>query len=140
MSLMMVQAEDALDRLTGNESDCEIASRIADYYLAFYEGRRRFKFLIFHDTRKCGPKQAHNADELFRTGPCLVELQWHRKNVAGISTTDIDFARQWIIDAMVFGYAVYMEPSGTSKGRIASIRERIRRDGFLCFRRERENA
>ena len=127
-------AEDALDAMTSDASDMEIAQAVADYLLA---NRPPHHLSIFHDVRPSAEKQIARVRKHFPNyqpsqphGPCPLHYDWRRKNTVGISTRDESMARQWIIDAMLLGYAVYRHilknSWGAGQGSIADIRARMK--------------
>lgn len=134
-------AEDALDALTLEDDDWTIAQVVAHWFIAAtgrrYGTRRRGPqyFGIFHDCRKRPPKNldlwsagARRIYEL-HSGRCLLRIDWHHKNVAGIKTDDLEFAHGWLVDALYFGYGPYRcygaGGGGGGMGTIYDVRERI---------------
>ena len=99
-------AEDALEALTSDATDMEIAQAVAEHLLA---NRPPHHLSIFHDVRPSTPKRVARIRKDFpnyqgeQHGPCPLHYDWSYKNSVGISTRDKSVARQWIIDAMLLG-------------------------------------
>jgi hypothetical protein len=132
-------AEDALDALTLDDDDWTIAQVVA-HWLVVSPGYKYHRFRWFgieHDCRKRRPQNMDLWSERARrryelhSGRCLLRLDWHHKNVAGIKTNDLEFARQWLVDALFFGYSPYRchgaggGGGGGGMGSIYAVRARI---------------
>ena len=82
-------AEDALEVMTPDADDIEIARAVADYLLA---KRPPHHLSIFHDVRPSAPKRVARIRKDFPNyqgqphGPCPLHYDWQRKNMVGIST------------------------------------------------------
>lgn len=140
-------AEDALEAIDAHTSDEAIAGIVADYYLIARPWG--IQFAILHDVRPSTPARLATQRRLSRRpdfmpstpfGPCPVPYTWHRKNMVGIrlrgpSRMTHNAARQWIIDAMLAGYAVFYsmgaQYSSAGQGTIAEIRSGCMREGTL---------
>jgi hypothetical protein len=134
------EAVNAFDALTADATDDAIAAAAADYLLVQYNEKKTFHLAIFHDE---GPRAAARVAKLkekipsyepqIRVGRCPMPHDWKNKGMLGISTKDVERARQWIIDAMMYQYAVYLCTSrnggGGGPGTIKTIRKRLSERG-----------
>jgi hypothetical protein len=81
---------------------------------------------IFHDTK---PLSAWERKHKLRDEPkrCPLPFDWKHKNSVGITTRDRKRAVQWIMSALLLGYAVFPRRSprgwGSSKGTIEEWRQ-----------------
>lgn len=139
---------EALDRLDAIDpdraSDEVIADIIADYLLW---SKPPYCLYIHHDVRVSTQRKIERMRKFFPDIPVhsivpRVPYDWARKNIVGISTRDRARARQWAIDAMLAGYAVFHghgpkgRGGGWGRGSLAEVRERER--DYLSRRGRRE--
>jgi hypothetical protein len=132
-------AETAYEAINPDDSDETIAAIVADW-LTTRTSQPPYRLGIFHDVRPSAERNFERSKKYFPDrkpyqpyGRCPLEFDWQRKNTVGINTLDRERARQWAIDAMLLGYAVFkywgLRSGGGSSGSLAEVRERARRSG-----------
>jgi hypothetical protein len=130
-----IATEEALASIIPDDSDEVIAQIVANYLLM--SRRPPFVLSIFHDVRPSSIRRVEKWKQIRPdyepanpVGPCPVPVDWHYKNLVGITTRDYARAEHWIIEAMLLGYGVFRGRSrhGTAggQGSLTQIRTRLR--------------
>jgi hypothetical protein len=115
-------------------SDEEIADKVADYLVTMFPRSKTYHLSVSHDVRPDAVRQLERMRKRYPTyqhdghiGPCPLHYDWAVRNIVGITTRDQTEARQWAIEAMLAGYAVFRRPTragaGYGRGSIANLRK-----------------
>jgi hypothetical protein len=128
-------AEDALEAIDLDAGDKEIALAMTGYLLTMR--RPPYRLSIMHDVRPSTEKriarikkQNPNYEPVDHVGPCPLDYTWQHKNTVGITTLDEYIAEQWIIKALMLGYAPWrcfrgIRSGGAGPGTLASFRRHL---------------
>jgi hypothetical protein len=87
----------SVDALTADAADHDIANVLADILMS--AAFMPYRLGIDHDvSRERGT---------LKSGACLLQYDWRRKDTIGITAFNPGYARRWIMDALMFGYQVW---------------------------------
>jgi hypothetical protein len=128
------RADDAFWALDPNADDATIAEVVAERCVAGHSPP--YYLFIIHDIKpitlrhiarmeKHWPGYRHSDP----VGPCPLRYDWQRKNIVGIKEPNREIAKQWAIDALLLGYAVFetwkITCNGAGRGALAEVRKDV---------------